>query len=72
MDAPCSYSGIELVQMTKPQDQDILIGYKQSLCQILASNYFPLQFMDWSEIMHFLAMTLNLQNLPWVRFMTSP
>lgn len=33
----------ELAQMNKAQRQDIIIGYKQSLYKILASNHFQLQ-----------------------------
>lgn len=34
---------LELVQMTKVQNQDIFTDHKQSLCQIVAFNHFPLQ-----------------------------
>lgn len=34
---------LEIVQMTKVQNQDIFTDHKQSLCQIVAFNHFPLQ-----------------------------
>lgn len=40
-----SYSDLELAQMTKAQGQNIFSGHRQSLCQIFASNHFPLQDM---------------------------
>lgn len=46
MDAPFSNSDLELAKMTeKSHNQEMFTSHKQSLCQFLASNHFPLQDM---------------------------
>lgn len=48
-----SYSDLELAQKTKAQGQNIFSGHRQSLCQIFASNHFPLQDMAKAGFMHY-------------------
>lgn len=44
---------LELAQMIKAQGQDIFLHHRQSLCQVINSNHFPLQNMALTGIMHF-------------------
>lgn len=45
MDAPFSYSDLEVAKIIKADIQDILTDHQQTLCQILASYHFALQDM---------------------------
>lgn len=40
MDAPFSYSDLEVAKIIKAHIQDILTDHQQTLCQILASYHF--------------------------------